>query len=103
MKRNPLFRTIFLPVLLMALFASCKKEIRDENAEENLLPISERSGASGNAMARDAGDGLLQSVRGATAKFHSTIQAIAAGYAPDDHCVSVPGLTSHWLIRSLIR
>ena len=105
MKRNPLFRTFFLPVLLMALFASCKKEIRDEVAEENLLPISEKSGAAGNAMARNAEDGLLQSVRAATARFHSTVQAIEAGYVPDDHCVSVPGLGGmgyHWANISLV-
>jgi hypothetical protein len=105
MKRKPLFRTFFLPVLLMALFASCKKEIRDENADENLLPVSEKSSASGNAMARNAEDGLLQSVRAATAKFHSTVQAIEAGYVPDNHCVSVPGLGGmgyHWANISLV-
>lgn len=105
MKRNPFFHTFFLPVLLIALFASCKKDIRNENAEENLLPISEEPSASGNAVARNAEDELLQSVRRVTAKFHSTAQAIAAGYVPDDHCVSVPGLGGmgyHWANPSLV-
>ena len=105
MKRNPFFRTFFLPVLLMAIFSSCKKEIRNETAEENLLTISEKSGASGNEMTRDAEDELLQSVRRATAKFHSTVQAVEAGHVPDDHCVSVPGLGGmgyHWVNASLV-
>ena len=105
MKRNSIFRTFFLPVLLMALFASCKKEIRNENAEENLSSISKKSGVSGDAAERSAESALLQSVRRATAKFHSTAQAIEAGYIPDEHCVSVPGLGGmgyHWVNPSLV-
>lgn len=104
MKRNPFFRTFFLPVLLMAVFTSCKKEIRNETTEENLLSVSETSSASGDA-ARNAEDGLLQSVRRATAKFHSSTQAIEAGYVADDHCVSAPGLGGmgyHWVNPSLV-
>ena len=105
MKRNPFFRTFFLPVLLMAVFSSCKTEIRNEITEENLSSVSEKSSASGNAVARNAEDELLQSVRRATAKFHSTAQAIASGHVPDDHCVSVPGLGGmgyHWVNSSLV-
>ena len=105
MKRNSFFRTFFLAVLLVAIFASCKKEIRDETPEANLLTISEKSSASGNAMARDAEEELLQSVRRATAKLHSTVQAMGAGHVPDDHCVSVPGLGGmgyHWVNPSLV-
>jgi len=105
MKRNPFFRTFFLPVLLIAVFTSCKKEIRNETTEENLLSITERSSAPGDAEVRNAEDGLLQSVRRVTAKFHSTAQAIDAGHVPDDHCVSVPGLGGmgyHWANPSLV-
>jgi hypothetical protein len=48
---------------------------------------------------------LLLPVMRATAKFHSTAQAIKAGYEPDDHCVSVPGLGGmgfHWANPSLV-
>jgi hypothetical protein len=47
----------------------------------------------------------LQAVRQATARFHSQTQALKAGYEPDDHCVSVPGLGGmgyHWLNPSLV-
>jgi hypothetical protein len=42
----------------------------------------------------------LQVVRQATARFHSKTQALKAGYLPNDHCVSFPGLGGmgyHWL------
>lgn len=105
MKRNLFFRVFFLALMLTALFTSCKKEIRNETAEENSLSISKKSGASADATARDAESILLQSVRRATAKFHSTAQAIEAGYVPDDHCVSVPGLGGmgyHWVNPTLV-
>lgn len=105
MKKNPFFRIFFLPVLLMALFTSCKKEIRDQTKEENSLSVSEEPGASGGTFQRNPEAELLRSVRSATAKFHSTTQAIEAGYEPDDHCVSVPGLGGmgyHWANPSLV-
>jgi hypothetical protein len=37
----------------------------------------------------------LQAVRQATARFHSTTQALKAGYLPNDHCVG--GMGYHWL------
>jgi hypothetical protein len=47
----------------------------------------------------------LQAVRQATARFHSKTQALRAGYEPNDHCVSVPGVGGmgyHWLNPSLV-
>ncbi len=113
MKRNSFFRTFFLPALLLALSASCKKELRNETAGENLLSISEKvaanhadkSGVSAGAVERKPETELLKSVRRATAKFHSTTQALDAGYEPDNHCVSVPGLGGmgyHWVNPSLV-
>lgn len=102
---NPFFRAFFLPVLLMALFTACKKEARNEIAEENLQSTSAKSTAPGSEVARSSEAELLQAVRKATAKFHSTTQAIAAGYVPDEHCVSVPGLGGmgyHWANPSLV-
>lgn len=99
---KPFFRAFFLPILLLAIFASCKKEGRNETKEENL--VSEISTAA-NGQARDAESELLQSVRKATAKFHSTAQAISAGYIPEEHCVSVPGLGGmgyHWANPPLV-
>jgi len=48
---------------------------------------------------------LLKSVRQATSRFHSTNQAIMAGYIPDEHCVAAPGLGGmgyHWANPSLV-
>lgn len=104
-ENESIFPRIFLAVLLLSLFSSCKKEIRDKTSEENLASISEKSRASGSEQAESSKPGLLKSVRSATSRFHSTTQAIAAGYEPDDHCVSVPGLGGmgyHWVNPSLV-
>ena len=45
-------------------------------------------------------NGLTKAVRGATARYNSTAQALNAGYAPDDHCV--PGMGFHWVNMSLV-
>jgi hypothetical protein len=50
--------------------------------------------------AHTARDELLRSVRQATARFHSTDQALKVGYLPDAHCVEVPslgGMGYHWV------
>ena len=111
MKMNLFFRTFFLPFLLLLLVTSCKKEIRNEATEEKLLATTEnelgtqanKSGVSGAASTSQSE--LLLSVLRANARFHSTAQAIKAGYEPDDHCVSVPGLGGmgfHWVNPSLV-
>ena len=108
MKMNPFFHTFFLPAMLLLLVTSCKKDVRNETAEENLLAISENELATRSAVsgvARTPESELVLSVRRATARFHSTAQAIAAGYEPDDHCVSAPGLGGmgiHWVNPSLV-
>ncbi len=48
---------------------------------------------------------LAKAVRQATARFHSTDQALQAGYTPDPHCVEVPGLGGmgyHWANFGLV-
>ena len=101
MKKNLIVSAFFMTAILLLLFASCKKEGSNEPAEEQLLSASSR--ASGSANASEAG--LLKSVLAATAKFHSTAQALMAGYDPDEHCVSAPGLGGmgyHWVNHSLV-
>ena len=103
MKLNPFFRTFFLPALLLLLAISCKKDIRNDSTQQNLE--SELATQANISSAANAQTELLQSVRRATAKFHSTAQAIAAGYEADEHCVSVPGLGGmgfHWGNPSLV-
>jgi hypothetical protein len=104
MKMNLFFRTFFLSALSLLLATSCKKETAKENplstTENELATQANNSAASGTATSE-----LLLSVLRATAKFHSTAQAIKAGYEPDDHCVSVPGLGGmgfHWVNPSLV-
>lgn len=91
---NPFSGTLLSALIL--LLASCQKEGRIE-IEENSLTIPAKS--------KTAESSLLKSVRQATSRFHSTTQAIAAGYEPDDHCVSVPGLGGmgfHWVNPTLV-
>jgi hypothetical protein len=57
------------------------------------------------ALAQGDAQEWLNAARQATARFHSKTQALRAGYQPDDHCVSVPGLGGmgyHWLNPSLV-
>ncbi len=100
MKKNLVSGTFLLPALLLLLFASCRKEVRHETTDDI-------SSASQNAtqLSEVAKSDLLKSVRRATERFHSTTQAIMAGYEPGDHCVSVPGLGGmgyHWANPSLV-
>ena len=104
MKKNQFFSRFFLPVLLLTLFVSCKKEVRQETRQESAL-VSNADNQLAGGVAPVLETDLLKSVRRATAKFHSTTQAIAAGYVPDDHCVSVPGLGGmgyHWANPPLV-
>ena len=109
MKKNSFFVRFFLPALVL-LSISCKKEFRDDKAEKYIAckPMetnADRSAAFGVGAARTADAQLLQSVRAATARFHSTAQAIKAGYEPTDECVSVPGLGGmgyHWVNPSFV-
>lgn len=104
----PFFRTFFLPAMLLVLATSCKKDISNKPAEGNLLENELATNANTSAAsgaARTPESGLVKSVRRATSKFHSTTQAIEAGYEPDDHCVSAPGLGGmgfHWVNPSLV-
>ena len=100
---NLFLRTFFLPALLLLVAISCRKDIRNEAAQNNLE--NESATQANMSSALSAQTELLLSVRRATAKFHSTAQAIAAGYEADEHCVSVPGLGGmgfHWVNQSLV-
>jgi hypothetical protein len=47
---------------------------------------------------------LLQDVKAATARYHSTVQASRAGYAEASHCVASPagGMGFHWVNQGLV-
>src|SRR6187431_3750617 len=98
MKMKPFSGTFLMTALVLFLFTSCKKEGRNQPAEENL------SSAPGAAK-KTAEEEMLKSLRSATSRFHSTTQAINEGHLPDDHCVSVPGLGGmgyHWVNQLLV-
>jgi hypothetical protein len=104
MKRKLSLNTFFLPALLLVLSPSCTKEMKKEAAQEKLAQ-DDRSEVSGGSVEKMPKTDLLKSVKQATSRFHSTTQAIQAGYQPDDHCVSAPGLGGmgyHWVNPSLV-
>ena len=92
MKLNPFYG--IMPLLLLFLSTSCKKEAQDNGAE--LESVARTSSSSANAAQSD----LIKSVRKATARFHSTTQAIKAGYQPSTHCVG--GMGYHWVNPTLV-
>lgn len=106
MKKNLFFFQFFLLALLLTLFTSCKKEdIVESRDEVAVVYNADNSRLSGGIAEKKLETDLLKSLRSATARFHSTKQAIAAGYTPDEHCVSVPnlgGMGYHWVNFGLV-
>ena len=78
--------------------------------EENASASEQASAAKPNNAASSSSDRMLQTdlqkaVHSANARYHSTTQAIKAGYVPDTHCVSHPilgGMGYHWVNQTLI-
>jgi len=89
-RKTARFATLLLPVTLLAC--------ADAQAPESPTAVAPSAGV----FANDPGgnDALLQAVRQATARFNSTAQAAAAGYAETDHCV--PAMGYHWVNNSLV-
>ena len=113
MRKKLSLSTFFLPALLLLLSASCKKELRNEAAQEEQLSTSAPASVNGADKSKVSNEredkkvktDILKSVKQATSRFHSTTQAIKAGYKPDEHCVSVPGLGGmgyHWVNPLLV-
>ena len=110
MRKNPSFRLLLLPVLLW--IGSCQKELRTPPADDPAASSLAAAGAKATkpaalneTAAKKQEADLVQSVRAATSRFHSTTQALKANYNPDVHCVSVPGLGGmgyHWVNESLV-
>jgi hypothetical protein len=98
MKRSASFGSILLLALSLLLNTACRKEVRNKAPEASSISQTVESSAKLETK-------LLKSVRTATSRFHSTTQAIKAGYVADEHCVSVPGLGGmgyHWVNESLV-
>ena len=106
MKKQILTLRVFLSLLLMLLIISCQKESKQLPVDD-ALSSSELSPASGDGVQKAVASrhgqshaGLVKMVRSANARFHSTTQAIMAGFEPTDDCVAVPGIGGmgyHWV------
>lgn len=88
-------------VLLAATLVGCETpaEVHDHDG-----PVfgTESAQARSGAAALPA---LAKRVRQETARYHSTVQAVKAGYAPTPDCVAVPGLGGmgfHWANFGLV-
>lgn len=106
MKKQILALQILLPMLLMLLFIACQKESKQERVEDAMTnlekPDQSDEGLNKASAARHGSShaGLARMVRSANARFHSTSQAIMAGFEPTDQCVAMPGMGGmgyHWV------
>ena len=97
---------ILLAASLLFLSTSCTKELRNETAEDKIASKhSKQANESSAGTKKSTDEQLLKDVKKATSRFHSTTQAIKAGYVPDEHCVSVPhlgGMGIHWVNPNLV-
>ncbi len=85
--------------ILIAILAGCDQSIAAPEMMDSV--VAER----GAATALDAHGDLIKAVRGATARYNSTVQAVRAGYVADDHCVfdeDEGGMGFHWVNGPLI-
>lgn len=107
MKKNPFFGSLFLFLLIVTVL-SCQKESRPPLADETAgASIKKGSFEWDDATTKMLGSNLLKSVRNATARFHSTTQAIKAGYAESHDCVydeinGTGGMGYHWVNFDLV-
>lgn len=105
MKQQIRLRNCLLAAWMLTFAAGCQKQTDADISTADKTKAPTVYGATRITAGNLANDALLKAVRAATARFHSTQQAIRAGYQEDDHCVSVPGLGGmgyHWLNGSLV-
>jgi hypothetical protein len=91
MKKSPSIGALLLPAMLVCMMSSCTRDINknDNELSEPGKTVDQKTGALNKKSSMDE---ILQSVRMATARFHSTVQANKAGYETSHHCVSRPGM-----------
>lgn len=82
---------------LTTLALGCAGEVPTDSQDHASL----RASGGGNSV---SAAGLAQAVRAATSPYHSTTQALKAGYLRDDFCVASPagGMGFHWANPLLI-
>lgn len=113
MKQIFFVRHLLWAALMLTSITGCEKQIETVTPAENQSVNNAQNRAPGEneslllriETAQHTNAHLLQTLKGATSRFNSTTQAINAGYVPNNHCVSVPGLGGmgyHWVNGSLI-
>ncbi len=100
MQHRIVLRTLLIAGSLTGI-AACSETPTSSNAVDHLTAHMNSQAA---AVISSAPTALVQSVRQATARFHSTTQATKAGYVSDPICVQSPlgAMGYHWLNRPLI-
>lgn len=91
----------FLAMLMLLFMVGCSDNQPVGTGSEEVLMKghgqANSQGMAANFAQSDAG--LIRALTSATARYHSTNQALRDGYVEDDHCVAVPGLGGmgfHW-------
>ncbi|HEX4958877.1 MAG TPA: hypothetical protein VFV46_11915 [Lacibacter sp.] len=110
MKKIHLLCPCFLATGLLLLVSSCQKQSEPGADPGNLSNRAVTVKAPALTLpdattSESASAGMLKMLHAATARFHSTKQAMNAGYVPDDHCVAVPGVGGmgyHWVNPELV-
>lgn len=101
-ERNSHLRALVAPALAVAL-ASCGSDMSSPTSHATMHANAAASTASAAANAAHAG--LLKTVKSATARYHSSVQATKNGYAIASPCISAPGLGGmgfHWVNDNLV-
>ena len=109
MKMDLTWGKFLLAVFVLFASAACTKEIGNEKtAFKSSLKSQQATSVTGESLETTSGKpekDLIKAVHSANAKYNSSTLAIKAGYEPDDHCVSVPGLGGmgyHWANPALV-
>lgn len=89
-----------------ALVAVCTACGTDMNSPIDHATMHANAASSAANTAANAGAaGLIKTVKSATARFHSTVQATRHGYAVASPCIEAPGLGGmgfHWVNNALV-
>lgn len=104
--RQSFFAILSTIMLFVFIGVSCTND-QPTNYGEDLHFDSETQSMNGIADKKynDTNKDILKAVKKATARFHSTTQAVRGGYEEDIHCVEADGLGGmgyHWVNGALV-
>lgn len=96
---------IMLNVCVILLLNGCDSSVHAPELSDSDQTRIAAAGPNGVSYMQHANTDVAKAVRQSTARYHSTTQALKAGYEPDDHCVAHPtlgGMGYHWVNGDLI-